>query len=200
MIRYIRGNVISKKPTEVIIEVQGIGYQVLIPTSTFERIPDPPETVLLHTLHHVREDSATLYGFSSEDERTTFEVMLGVSGVGPKLALAALSAMKPADLQSTVTSGDIGLLTRIPGVGRKTAERLIVELRDRFERLDLTGRPGAASGASRGEPSLRDDALAALHALGLSRPAAERSVNRVLKEHPDLHGVEELIRRALQTG
>jgi Holliday junction DNA helicase RuvA len=200
MIRFVRGSLVSKKPTEVLIEAHGIGYQVLIPTSTFERLPAPSEQVLLHTLHYVREDAQSLFGFISEDERSIFEVMLGVSGVGPKLALAALSAMKPSDLRSTVTRGEVGLLTRIPGVGRKTAERLIVELRDRFERLDIPDHGAGESDSGSRKPALRDDALAALQALGLSRASAERNVDRALKELPDVDSVEELIRRALQGG
>ena len=169
MIAYVSGKLAAKKPTEVIIDVQGLGYHVWIPTSTFERLPAEGEAVKLFTYHYVREDSLQLFGFASEAERQVFEVLLGVSGVGPKLALAALSAMGPAELRDRVLDGDAAMLTQIPGVGRKTAERLVVELKDRLARVELAGR-AALSGGSDARAAARADALAALETLGFSRP------------------------------
>lgn len=197
MITYVSGKLVSKKATEAIIDVHGIGYQVHIPTSAYEALPKVGENATLHTHHYVREDAAMLYGFADPDQRAVFEAMLSVSGIGPKLALAALSAFPPADLREHVIRGDVGVLTGIPGVGRKTAERLIVELRDKFARVEMNVPAGGIGGAA---GSLRADALAALEALGLSRVAAERSISRVVKEHPGADSVEELVRHALQGG
>ncbi len=195
MITYVSGKLVDKKPTEAVIDVQGLGYQVLIPTSTYEALPAVGETAMLHTHHYVREDAMLLFGFTTLDERTLFETMLGVSGVGPKLALAALSAMRPAELRDRVLEGDAALLTRIPGVGRKTAERLIVELRDRLARLDLGGAPGTGPDVT---AAARADALAALETLGLSRAAAEKALRKVLRRHPGLQSADDLVRLALR--
>ena len=196
MIIYLSGTLVSKKPTHAVVDVSGIGYEVSIPTRTYERLPEAGDAVLLHIYHHVREDAEQLYGFSEPGERQVFRIMLGVSGIGPKLALAALSAFDPIELQSSVTRGDIGVLTGIPGVGRKTAERLIVELKDRFGHPDLVlGGDGTAVVGS-----MRSDAVAALEALGLGRAAAEKSVGKVLKDNPNLESVEHLIREALKSG
>jgi Holliday junction DNA helicase RuvA len=199
MIAYISGKLIEKRPTEVVVDVQGLGYYVMIPASTYEALPPVGEPAHLFTHHYVREDAISLYGFASKAERTLFEVMLGVSGVGPKLALAALSAMSPAELRDNVLEGDATLLTRIPGVGRKTAERLIVELRDRLARVDLF-EAGAAplSGGSPDRAAARADALAALETLGLSRAAAEKSLRKVLRGHPGVQSADELVRLALR--
>jgi Holliday junction DNA helicase RuvA len=196
MIAYVSGVLVSKKPTEVIVDVGGIGYRVLVPTSTFEQLPATGKKVHLTTFHHVREDAEMLYGFARESEYVVFGMMLAVSGVGPKLALAALSALPPDEIRERILEGDAALLTRIPGVGRKTAERMIVELRDRFEKMDSSD---AASPAGAAAPSaFRADALAALEALGLSGSAADKAVRAVLKKNPDLTSAEDIIRLALR--
>lgn len=193
MISRLRGTLVDKQPTEVVLDLAGVGYQVLIPTSTFEALPARGATASLQTHLYVREDALVLFGFATDDERSVFRMMLAVSGVGPKLALAALSAMRPSEIRAHVTAGDVGFLTRIPGVGRKTAERLVVELRDRFEKLDLGD--GTVAGAG---PGVRGDALAALEALGYSRSAADKALRAVEKRHPDEESVEALIRLALR--
>lgn len=197
MIVHLSGKLISKKPTRVVVDVSGVGYEVLIPTSTFERLPEVGSAVHLHTHHYHREDAEQLYGFAKAAERKVFQVMLGVSGIGPKLALAALSAYDAADLADYVSRGDVGLLTSIPGVGRKTAERIIVELRDKFGQPDLIVSSGNGAGLA---STLRSDAVAALEALGLSRAAAEKNVTKTLKENPEIQSVEALIRDALKSG
>ncbi|MDA0873678.1 MAG: Holliday junction branch migration protein RuvA [Bacteroidetes bacterium] len=198
MIDYVSGHLASKKPTEAVVDVGGIGYRVLIPTSTFERLPVPGEAVTLLTHHHVREDAITLFGFVSAEERHVFELMIGVSGIGPKLALAALSALRPSELRQRILEGDAAMLTRIPGVGRKTAERLVIELRDRFEKDGLDD--GASPGSTvSGNDNFRADAMAALEALGLSRSAAEKAVLGVLRKDPAIRNAEEVIRLALRS-
>lgn len=198
MIDYVSGKLASKKPTEAVIDVGGIGYKVLIPTSTFENLPAKGGLVTLVTHHYVREDAITLFGFVSEDERTVFNMMLAVSGVGPKLALAALSAMRPSEIRDRIIEGDSAMLTRIPGVGRKTAERIIIELRDRFEKTAWGDvQPGSVHSGD--DSSFRTDAMAALEALGLSRSAAEKSVITVLRKNPEINSAEALIRLALRS-
>lgn len=198
MIAFIRGKLVDKRPTQVLVDVNGMGYRVLIPTSTYEKLPDAGEPVRLLTHHYVREDAIHLYGFVSDAERHTFEAMVGVTGVGPKLALAALSAMSPADLRSHVTSGDVGFLTSIPGVGRKTAERLVIELRDRLPAADDVESASAAGAANVASVAERADALAALEQLGYSRAAGEKALRSVLKRHPEVKSADELVRRALR--
>mgnify|MGYP006184307909 CR=1 FL=1 len=178
--------------------MQGLGYEVLIPTSTFEVLPAVGQAAQLYTYQDVREDTLALYGFSTRDEREVFEVMLGVSGIGPKLALAALSAMRPAELRDHVLAGESSVLTNIPGVGRKTAERLIIELRDRLAKLDLGGSAAPLTGGDAARAAARADALAALEALGFSRAAAEKSLRTVLRNHPGVQTAEELIRLSLR--
>ena len=200
MIAYVSGTLAEKTTDRVIVDVQGMGYRVLIPTSTYQSLPAKGKDVTLHTYHRVREDAQLLYGFASEAERTVFEVMLGVSGVGPKLALSALSAMTPAELRDHVLEGDTSRLTEISGVGRKTADRLIVNLRDRFADLDIFDGSGGApiSGGSKARAAARSDALAALESLGLSRADAERAIRKVLRDHAGIQSADKLVRMALK--
>lgn len=197
MYAYISGKLADKRPTEAVIDVNGVGYRLHIPTSTFERLPATGQNVTLHTHHHVREDAILLYGFISVSERRVFEVMLGVTGIGPRLALAALSAMRPAELREHVIHGETAMLTRIPGVGRKTAERLIIELRDRFADMEPV-EDGVSFAGADDRRGARSDALAALESLGFSRAAAEKSLHKVLKDHPEVQAAEDLIRLALR--
>lgn len=199
MYAYISGKLVEKRPTEVVVDVQGIGYRLHIPTSTFEHLPSADEHVRLFSYHHVREDASLLFGFYSREEKRVFEVMLAVSGIGPKLALAALSAMSPSDLRAHVVHGDTAVLTNIPGVGRKTAERLIIELRDRFADMEpLDSEVPAAAGAAGASSEARSDALAALESLGFNRASAEKNLQKVLKSNPDVTAAEEMIRLVLR--
>lgn len=198
MIAYVSGTLAAKSAESVIIDVQGLGYRVLVPASTYEALPSIGEDVKLHTYHYVREDDVTLYGFASTAEQAVFETMLRVSGVGPKLALAALSTMTPVELRDHVLEGDTSRLTSISGVGRKTADRLIVELRDRFADLNLPGKAAPLSGGSESRASARADALAALESLGLSRADAERAIRKVLRDNNDVQSADALIRLALK--
>ncbi len=197
MIAYVSGTLIDKKPTEALIDVHGVGYAVLIPTSTYEQLPEEGKPAKLFTHFHVREDAHQLYGFATVAERSLFDEMLAVSGIGPRLALAALSAMRPVELRDYLIEGNVGMITRIPGVGRKTAERMVVELKDRLVKLDLPG-AGVLSDPSDTRAEARADALAALEALGLNRATAERSLRLVLRNNPGIQSAQELIRLALR--
>jgi Holliday junction DNA helicase RuvA len=194
MIQRLGGVLLEKRPTEIVVDVQQVGYGLLVPTSTYEALPNLGEQVALFTYLHVREDILKLYGFATRNERTVFQIMLAVSGVGPKLALAALSAMRPGEIKRHVTAGDAGFLTRIPGVGKKTAERLVIELRDRLAKVDLGGDEGSGDVGGQGV----EDALAALEALGYSRAGADKALRKVMKSNPDAVTAEELIRLALR--
>jgi Holliday junction DNA helicase RuvA len=193
MIGSLRGRISSKLPPQLTVEVGGIGYELEAPMSTFFQLPAVGAEVQLLTHLVVREDAHVLYGFGSEDERRLFRSLIRVSGVGPKIALALLSGISVADFYQFVHAQDIGALTRVPGIGRKTAERLIVEMRDRLVAPDLT--PGGGTSVS-GAASPEAEAYDALVALGY-RPA---EATRLLKAAgPGTHSTEELIRRALQS-
>lgn len=192
MIGSLRGRIASKAPPQLTVEVLGVGYEVEAPMSTFFHLPAVGAEVHLLTHLVVREDAHMLYGFATEDERRLFRALIKVSGVGPKIALALLSGVSVADFNQSVQAQDISSLTRVPGIGRKTAERLIVEMRDRLVTPQLsTGVPGEGAGAT-----AANEAYDALIALGY-RPA---EATRLLKAAgPGTHSTEELIRRALQS-
>ena len=188
MIGSLRGRISSKTPPQLTVDVGGLGYELEAPMSTFLHLPPVGAEVQLLTHLVVREDAHVLYGFATEEERRLFRSLIKVSGVGPKIALALLSGISVSAFAECVVSGDTGTLTRIPGVGRKTAERLIVEMRDRLAAPAASPAAGAA-GSPEGE------AYGALVALGY-RPA---EATRLLKAvGPGTHSTEELIRRALQ--
>jgi Holliday junction DNA helicase RuvA len=191
MIGSLRGRISAKSPPQLTVEVGGIGYEIEAPMSTFFHLPAVGAEVQLLTHLVVREDAHVLYGFGSEAERRLFRSLIKVSGVGPKIALGLLSGISVSEFQQCVQSQDVGALTRIPGVGRKTAERLIVEMRDRLAAPELTTGGPNVGGASTPET----EAYAALVALGY-RPA---EASRLLKgAGTGTHSTEELIRRALQ--
>lgn len=191
MIGHLRGRIQRKQPSEVLLEVGGVGYRVHVPLSTFYRLGDPgtEAALLVHT--HVREDALQLFGFFTEQEQSLFERLIDVSGVGPRLALGILSGIEAADLVAALRAGDLVRLTRIPGVGKKTAERLVVELRDKM--------PAAASETAAAAPpeALNDDVLSALANLGYPRPQAERALERALRQSPDAR-FEDLLRLTLR--
>ena len=191
MIAYVTGKLTSKQPAEALVEAGGLGYSILIPTSTFERLPALGESVTLQTVHYVRDDAVKLFGFATVSERSFFQLMIGVSGVGPMLALAALSALSPAELQQCILEGNSQALIRVRGIGRKTAERLVLELRDRVTSLLETEAPRT------GRMQERADALAGLVSLGLTQAQAERRLRVVQRKHPEAATASELIRLAL---
>ena len=191
MFEYVSGELKSKKPTQAVVDVKGVGYSVLIPTSTFDRLPRVGESVRLFTHLHVREDLQQLYGFANSGERALFVLMIGVTGIGPRIALAALSTMSPGQLQQYIAAGDPAMLQQISGVGRKTAERMVVELRDRVNTLDLV------NVTMTGGTSARADAVAALETLGYSRARAEQLLRKVMRQHAEVASADELIRLVL---
>ncbi len=189
----MRGRLLRKEPQEAVVEVGGVGYRVAVPLSTFYRLCEPGEEVTLLTHTHVREDTLALFGFLTAAEQALFERLIAVSGVGPKLALAILSGIEAPELVAALRASDVARLTRIPGVGKKTAERLVLELKDKVQGLaaaEEAAPPGPASSA-------KEDVVSALVHLGYSRPEAERGVDRSLKED-DTGRFEDLLRRTLR--
>jgi Holliday junction DNA helicase RuvA len=192
VIAELRGRLLRKSPQEAVVDVAGVGYRVAIPLSTFYRLGEPGSEVRLLTHTHVREDALALFGFLTESEQDLFERLIDVAGVGPRLALAILSGIEPPDLVAALRDGDVARLTRIPGVGRKTAERLVLELKDKVQGLAAAPAPAPSAGGP------RDDLVSALVHLGYSRPEAERGVDRALRDGRD-ERFEELLRRTLRT-
>jgi holliday junction DNA helicase RuvA len=188
MIGRLSGKLIDKHPPQIIVDVQGLGYEVDVPMSTFYNLPGLGEAITLFTHLVVREDAHLLYGFGSEDERRAFRQLLKISGVGPKLALSVLSGLSVADLAQTVAMQETGRLTKIPGVGKKTAERLVLELRDKLDHGPVTAGSVSSPKANSG------DVLNALLALGYN----EREAQWALKQIPNDLSVSESIRQALK--
>jgi holliday junction DNA helicase RuvA len=189
MIGSVRGRIVSKTPPQLLVEAAGLGYEIEAPMSTFFHLPPVGEEVRLLTHLVVREDAHVLYGFGTEDERRLFRSLIKVSGVGPKIALALLSGISVEAFALCVQSQDVAALIKVPGIGRKTAERLVVEMRDRLE---------AAGGAASSVPvgaSPEAEAFGALVALGYKPVEATRLLKGV---GPGTHSTEELIRRALK--
>jgi Holliday junction DNA helicase RuvA len=200
VIAYLEGVLREKTPTRVVIDVSGVGYEVSIPLSTFYELPDEGKPISLRIYTHVREDAFTLFGFRTVRERLVFEFLLRTSGVGPKLALAVLSRMDPEDLIRAIGAGDVAALCSIPGVGKKTAERIVIDLRDRVNELLAPGFEGGAPspGPVDARDAIRAEAISALANLGYPSGQAERTVTEAaegLGEEPTL---ESLIRASLR--
>jgi Holliday junction DNA helicase RuvA len=192
MIAFLKGKLVQKEPTFVIIDVNGVGYQVNISLNTFSEIKDREE-VRLATYLQVREDAHVLYGFSNEAEKAMFQNLLSVNGVGPGTAMVVLSYLPPAELKSAIIREDATALQAVKGIGGKTAQRIILELKDKLRREpEESNIPGFSHN------TMRREALSALVTLGIARPAAERSVDAVLKKSGNTLSLEELVKQALK--
>jgi holliday junction DNA helicase RuvA len=174
VIAHLRGRLISKHPSQAVVEAGGVGYDVAISIPTFSELPAAGNEVTLHIHTHVREDAIALFGFLHAKDKQLFERLISVSGIGPKLAITIMSGMSPDAMVAAIRSNDVATLTRIPGIGKKTAERLILELRDKLDQF------GAAPAAPTTTP-VQDDVLSALLNLGYQRPAAERALASATK-------------------
>lgn len=195
MISYLFGTIVEKKPTHAIIACGGVGYGVMISLATYERLPEVGADAALHTHLVVREDALTLYGFSQQEEREMFLLLTTVSGVGPKIAIGILSAAGIDTLKENIAHANSAALTTLPGIGRKTAERITLELRDK---ITSTGSMGSSGGAGT-KADARSEALAAMLALGYTRLSAEKAIRSALKEAPDVEDtVERLLKSALK--
>jgi holliday junction DNA helicase RuvA len=194
MIALLRGTLIEKHPNQAIVETAGVGYDVSIPVSTFTKLPDVGTEVRLRVHTHVREDALALYGFFTQDEKALFEKLISVSGIGPTLAVKILSGLAAPDLILSIRRGEVEKLVKIPGVGKKTAERMVLELRDKLPAP--AGEETAAPAAEALSP-IDQDVLSALLNLGCARPQAEAAVRKAKAAGPALE-FEPLFRRALE--
>lgn len=203
MIGRLRGIILSKQAPELMLEVNGVGYELQASLTTFADLPEIDQETILHTHFVVREDAQTLYAFSSTQERSLFRTLLKVNGVGPKMALAIVSGMTAPEFVRFIDAGDSTALTRLPGVGKKTAERLIIEMRDRLK--DIEASPSDTTKGDTAKPalplhSLEEEAVNALIALGYKPVQASKMIAKVANAHDDAAlGTEELIRIALKT-
>jgi Holliday junction DNA helicase RuvA len=197
MIAHLRGVLLQKQPNQIVVDVQGVGYEVTIPVSTYTALPETGAQVQLRIHTHVREDTIALFGFHSAEEKALFERLISVSGIGPKLGVTVLSGLAAPDLINAIRTGEVARLVRIPGVGRKTAERMVLELRDK-----LDGIGGSAAAPRPPEPArvfsdLEMDVLSALLNLGCQRAAAETAVQKARAAGAPGE-FEPLFRRALE--
>jgi Holliday junction DNA helicase RuvA len=184
MIAQLSGTLVSKEPAEVVIDVAGVGYAVGVPVSTLSALPAVGEQVRLFTHQHVREDQLALFGFSSEAEQRLFRQLISVSGIGPKVALAILSVSNPDDIRAAIAGGDTEFIAQVPGIGKKTAERVVIDLKDKVEMV-----------TSEGSPRGTDDVVEALVGLGYSRQDARKAVSAVASQTSE---PDELVRAALK--
>ncbi|CDM64469.1 Holliday junction branch migration protein RuvA [Pyrinomonas methylaliphatogenes] len=196
MIAHLSGTLLAKQATSVILDVGGVGYEVIIPLSTFYEMEEPGARVSLRIYTYVREDTLQLYGFKTARERELFLRLISVNGVGPKLAIAMLSSLTADEIIMAIRTNNLARLTSVPGVGRKTAERLIIELRDKVATLAETVAEAPVAG-SPSEDSLREDTLSALLNLGYPKAAAEKAIAQALRDGGELT-VQEILRRSLR--
>jgi Holliday junction DNA helicase RuvA len=198
VIAHLRGSILEKHPNRIVIDVNGVGYDVFVPLSTFYGLGEPGAAIALRIHTHVREDAFLLYGFATLLEQELFERLIGVSGIGAKVALAVLSGIEPQELIRAIEHGDLARLTAIPGVGKKTSERIVLELKDRLPRAPATA--AAAGAAAPAAPALRDDVVSALVNLGYHRPLAEKAAEAAIKTIGSSSdaGFERLLRQALR--
>lgn len=197
MIAFLEGRLLQKSPDSIVVMAQGIGYQVYLPLSSFYELPSPEAQVRLYIHTHVRQDAIQLFGFLTPEEKALFLLLLGVSGVGPKVALNILSGISPKELGQALRSEDSARIQRIPGVGKKTAERIVLELKDKVKKLEL----GSVSPEARppDKEAAYEDALSALINLGYPRAVAEKALMRVQHEIEGPLSLEELLRKALKS-
>ena len=198
MIASLRGTILEKHPNRIVIDVGGVGYEVFVPLSTFYGLGEVGSAITVRIHTHVREDALVLYGFATLLEQELFERLISVSGIGPKVALAVLSGIEPQELIRAIERGDLARLTAIPGVGKKTSERIVLELKDRLPRGKVAAM--AAGDAAPDAPALRDDVVSALVNLGYHRPLAENAAEAAIKTlaaTPDA-GFERMLKQALR--
>lgn len=203
MIAHLSGKLIDRHATSVVLDVGGVGYEVTIPVTTFYDLEEAGQTVSLRIYTHVREDTLQLFGFKTLRERELFQMLISVSGIGPKSGVAMLSGMSADEIITAIRTNNLARLTSIPGVGKKTAERLVLDLRDKMAALSSPAleeqyAAASAAGAVASEDSLREDALSALNNLGYQRAAAEKAVTHAMQEGGEL-SVEVILRRSLRT-
>lgn len=198
MIARIKGILIYKSVSHVIVDVQGIGYRIFVPLTTFYELPETGQFVSLNIFTCVREDALHLYGFHTPEGQGIFQMLISVSGIGPKLALNILSGITVPEFIQAVTQGNLNRLITIPGVGKKTAERMVLELRDRMLKIDLGEIATEGVRSSEGSDAVKEDALSALENLGYKQVAAKRAIDKVLAGSPRDLSLDVLLKEALK--
>lgn len=199
MIGRIRGVLVDKKPPEIQIDVAGICYEVQVPMSTLYQLPELGKELTLHTHFVVREDAQLLYGFFEEKDKSMFRSLIKINGVGPKMALGILSSMEADEFVRAVRSDDINAMVKMPGIGKKTAERLLIEMRDRLKDWGGAGEEGGVAAPVTASSSMTNDAETALVSLGYKPQQAAHAIAQVLKTKPEIESSEELIRHSLKS-
>jgi Holliday junction DNA helicase RuvA len=196
MIAYIKGKLVHKDPTYVVIDVQGIGYEIHISLTTFSAIKSQ-ESCMLHTYLNIKEDSHTLYGFSTQAEKKVFLLLISISGVGPSTGLMVQSSLSASELQQAIVNEDVRTIQSVKGIGAKTAQRIILELKDKIlkEGISATDEKSSVNGYN----TVRNEALSALVTLGISKNVAEKTLDKILKNSGNEVTLEELIKLALKT-
>jgi Holliday junction DNA helicase RuvA len=197
MIAFLRGKLLEKHPNQIIVDTAGVGYDVVIPISTFSALPDTGAEVALRIYTHVREDALTLFGFGTPEEKALFEKLISVNGIGPKLAITVLSGLATPVLIDAIRGGQVDQLVRIPGVGKKTAERMVLELKDKLEGLGGGALPAVSSRTEPALSAIEQDVLSALLNLGCQRAPAEAAVRKARTAEPS-SPFEPLFRKALE--
>lgn len=192
MIGYLTGKIISKKPTQVLLDVNGVGYIINISINTFDKLSEEKETASLYTYLNVKEDSLDLYGFDTPPEKEMFEMLISVNGVGPKSALSFLSGIQLDELKEAIKTGNLGRIIAVPGIGKKTGERLLIELRDKVDSIA----EAVSSDSSLPNFNVRSDAVAALVSLGYNAKQAEKAAKIIMDSNPSV-SIEELIKLSL---
>ncbi|MFA8344073.1 MAG: Holliday junction branch migration protein RuvA [Rhodothermaceae bacterium] len=192
MIGYLTGKIISKKPTQVLLDVNGVGYIINISINTFDKLSEEKEIASLYTYLNVKEDSLDLYGFDTPPEKEMFEMLISVNGVGPKSALSFLSGIQLDELKEAIKTGNLGRIIAVPGIGKKTGERLLIELRDKVDSIA----EAVSSDSSLPNFNVRSDAVAALVSLGYNAKQAEKAAKIVMDSNPSV-SIEELIKLSL---
>lgn len=197
MIAYLSGMLFSKNPQSVVVDINGVGYQIFIPLSTFYRLPDETEKVSLHVYTHVREDTLQLFGFQTEMEKQIFLLLISVSGIGPKVALNILSGMGFEELLSAIVRADSERISSIPGVGKKTSQRIILELKEKASKLVEGMEVALEEKVEVRDKEMYDDALSALINLGYPSKAAKRAIEIALRKDQEMN-IETLLKEALR--
>jgi Holliday junction DNA helicase RuvA len=197
MIALLTGTLIEKSLTQCVVDVRGVGYRVVVPLTTFYELPEAGQPVVIHIHTHVREDAVNLYGFHSQEDRAVFQLMISVSGIGPKLAVNILSGIAAGELIRAVTTHDLKRLTGIPGVGKKTAERMILEMKDKAAKFGRESVPVGAVAPKTGD-QVKDDAVSALVNLGYKGSTVKEVIDRIVRAEEAIPSLDRLLKQALK--
>jgi len=195
MIATLTGKLAEKAPTRIVLDVQGVGYDILIPVSSYDRLPKIGESIKIHTYLHVREDAHLLFGFATVEEKELFILLISVSGIGPKSAIGIISSVQPREFRQAILAENLIFITALPGVGKKTAQRLVIELKEKVARISA----GETITTLTVSADLTEEALMALVSLGYGKAVAEKAVARALRENPNLTlSLQDIIKLALR--